>query len=415
MKIAVLSDLHFGYAYNSELENDCFDNAEEAMEKALDSDLIILAGDIFDIRAPKTQTWGNALRILSKPVMKDNPGIKLVQADKQMKEISKRILNHIPVVAITGNHERLAKGEINTVESLENAGLAIQLHLNTIVFEKDGKKVAIHGMSSVPERYAKDVLDKWNPQPLPDCVNILLMHQSIDPYIYSPIEPPTISLSNLPKGFDVIVNGHLHGHNMEKIDGTMLVMPGSTVITQLEKNEAQVGKAITKITIEDKVSCEFIPLETNRKFYYEELLIGKGVTVTEQLERKINQVLFSADHKKRPLIRLKVTGNEINVLDQDLREMERKYSDKAILIFAKQFETQELSEKMELLRNMREQKMSVEDLGLSLLKKNMEEMGGDNEFDYETTFSLLSNGQVDSAFNILLGQQTTLNQIKARL
>src|SRR3989338_8487981 len=109
MKISVLSDLHFGYAYNSELENDCFDNAEEAMEKSLDSDLIILGGDIFDIRAPRTPTWGKALKILSKPLMKDNPNIKLTQTDKQLKEISQRSLSHIPVVAIAGNHERLIK------------------------------------------------------------------------------------------------------------------------------------------------------------------------------------------------------------------------------------------------------------------------------------------------------------------
>ncbi len=409
MKISVLSDLHFGYAYNSELENDSFDNAQEAIEKSLDADLIILAGDVFDIRAPKTQTWGRALEILSKPLMKDSTGIKLVHADKQLKEISQRSLKHIPVIAITGNHERLAKGEINTVESLENAGLVIQLHLNTVVFEKGGKRVAIHGMSSVPERYAKDVLDKWNPQPVPDCINILVMHQSIDPYIYSPIEPPSISLSNLPKGFDIIVNGHLHGHSMEKLGSTTLVMPGSTVITQMERNEAETAKVIARIVIDDKSTVEFVPLETNRKLYYEELQMERGVTVREQLERKINQLLFSRDHVKKPLIRLKLTGDKAVVLDSDLRDLERKYADKAILVFAKQLESQELTEKMELLKNLRERKMSIEDLGLSLLRKNMGELGSDESFDYEATFRLLSDGQVDTAMGILIGQQTTLN------
>lgn len=413
MKISVLSDLHFGYAYNSELENDCFDNAEEAIEKSLDSDLIILGGDIFDIRAPRTQTWGKALKLLSKPLLRENPGIKLVDTDKQLKEISQRSLNHIPVIAITGNHERLTKGEVNTIEALENAGLVINLHLNTIVFEKDGTKVAIHGMPSVPERYAKDVLDKWSPKPVEGCTNILVMHQSIEPYVYSPLEPPSISLSNLPKGFDIIINGHLHGHNIEKIDGTILMMPGSTIITQFEKNEADVNKVIGKITIENEIKTEFVPLETNRKFYYEELAVGQtSLTLREQIERRLAQILYSGSYNKKPIIRMRVKGKDTNILDQDLRNIESKFSDKSILILVKELESQELTEKRELLRNLREQKLSVEELGLSLLKKNLEEFGAEEGFDYETLFSLLSDNQTESALNILLGQQATLQTFR---
>lgn len=413
MKISVLSDLHFGYAYNSGLEDDCFDNAEEAIEKSLDSDLIILGGDIFDVRAPKTQTWGKALKILSKPLLKENPNIKLVSTDKQLKEISQRSLNHIPMIAITGNHERLIKGEVNTVEALENAGLVIDLHLNTIVFEKDGIKVAIHGMPSVPERYAKDVLDKWNPRLVEGCINILLMHQSIEPYVYSPLEPPSLSLSNLPKGFDIIVNGHLHGHNIEKLDGTVLMMPGSTVITQFEKNEALTDKVIGKIMIENEIKTELIPLETNRKFYYEELSVEQSsLTLREQVERRLTQILYSGSYNKKPIIRMRLKGKDTNILDQDLRNIESKFSDKAVLILVKELESQELTEKRELLKNLREQKLSVEELGLNLLRKNLDEFGMEKEFDFDTMFHLLSEDQTESALNILLGEQSTLHAFR---
>lgn len=413
MKISILSDLHFGYAYNSELENDCFDNAEEAIEKALDSDLIILAGDIFDIRAPKTQTWGKSLKILSKPLLKNNPNIKLVDTNKQLKDISQRTLAHIPVIAIHGNHERLVKGEVNTVEALENAGLVIHLHLNTIVFEKNGVKVAIHGMSSVPERYAKEVLDKWSPKPVEECVNILLMHQSIDPYIYSPLEPPSLSLSNLPKGFDIIINGHLHSHNMEKFDGTILIMPGSTVITQLAKNEAEVEKVIGQITIDGEVKTEFVPLETTRKFYYEELDVEQStLTLREQVERRLTQILYSGNYTKKPLVRMKLKGRDVSILDQEIRNIENKFSDKTVLVLVKELESQELTEKRELLKNLREQKLSVEELGLNLLNKNLQEFGIEQEFDHDTLFHLLSEDQVESALNILLGEQTTLQTFR---
>lgn len=413
MKISILSDLHFGYGHNSELENDCFDNVKEAIGKSLNSDLIILAGDVFDIRAPKTQTWGKALKILSKPLLKSNSGIKLVKTDKNLKEISQRTLEHIPVIAIHGNHERLIKGEVNTVEALENAGLVIHLHLNTIVFEKNGIKVAVHGMSSVPERYAKEVLDKWAPRPIPDCVNILIIHQSIDPYIYSPLEPPSLSLSNLPKDFDIIVNGHLHGHSMEKLDKTILIMPGSTVITQLERNEAEKNKVICNISITNEIKMEFIPLETTRKFFYEELEITQSsLSFREQIERKINNLIYSGDYEKKPIIKLKLVGKNINILDQDIRIIEKKYSDKAILYLVKGLESEELSNKIELLKNLREQKLSIEELGLNLLKRNLDELKVDQEFDYDTIFKLLSEDEVENAFNILSGKQTTLMDIE---
>ncbi len=413
MKISILSDLHFGYSYSTELDNDSFDNAEEAIQKSLDSDIIILAGDIFDIRAPKTQTWGKALKILSKPLLQESSGVSLVETDKQLKDISKRTLNHIPVISIHGNHERLVKGDVNTVEALENAGLVIHLHLNTIIFEKNGTKVAIHGMSSVPERYAKEVLDRWNPKPVEGCVNILLIHQSIDPYIYSPLEPPSISLSNLPKGFDLIINGHLHGHNVEKIDDkTTLIMPGSTVITQFEKNEAVTEKVIARAIIENNVVItEFVPLETNRKFYYEELeLQQSSLTVRDQVERKLAQVIAMAGNNKKPVVRLRLKGNEFNVMDSELRNIENKFSDKAILILVKELESQEIAEKRELLKSLREQKMSIEEMGLNLLNKNLEEFGAEKSMDYDTLFHLLSDDQTDSVLNILLGEQATLQR-----
>jgi len=270
MKIAILSDFHFGVSPRLELEEDSFEQAGEAMEKALDSDLILLIGDIFDSRFPKTSIWAKAIKILVKPLLKES-NVNFLECSKELKEISKRTLKHLPVIAIHGTHERRAKDEINVIQALENAGILIHLHCQTIVFEKDGKKVAIHGMSGVPERFAKDVLYSWNPKPVPNCFNILILHQSIESYVYSPLEPPTLDLSNLPKGFDLIVDGHIHGHSIEKIDDSVLVIPGSTIVTQLEKNEAETEKGFVKVELNEKPKIDFIPLERNRKFFYEEI------------------------------------------------------------------------------------------------------------------------------------------------
>jgi DNA repair exonuclease SbcCD nuclease subunit len=409
MRIAVLSDFHFGFAYSPELEEDSFENADEAMEKALNSDLILILGDIFDSRVPKTQTWAKAMKILVKPLMRESSGVKLVQSTKEVKDVSKRTLDHLPVIALHGTHERRGRGEMNTVEVLENAGLLIHLHCDTVVFEKDGVKVAIHGMSGVPERFARDILQQWNPQPVEGCYNILLLHQSIDPYVYSPLEPPSISVSNLPKGFDLIIDGHLHEHNQVKLGDTTLLFSGSTLVTQFERTEAETDKGVHFLDFGNGKKIEFVPLEKNRKFFYEEVFIQEG-SVKEQIEKRIDQNLAS-NFQKPPIIRIKVYGKETEILDQDLRDLERRYSNKAIIIFAKELESPEIERKIEFLRALREQKLSVEEMGLEVLRKNLDEFGFSSIFDYEQMFKLLSEGEVDRAFNILIGEQKTLEQI----
>jgi DNA repair exonuclease SbcCD nuclease subunit len=404
MKIAVLSDFHFGYAYNSELEDDPFDAVEEAIDR-IDADLILVLGDVFDSRVPKTATWAKALRVLSKPLLKESSNVKIVETNKELKKISHRTLQHVPVVAIHGNHERRGRGELSTVQAMENAGLLIHLHAQHIVFEKDGKKVAIHGMSSVPERFAKDALNEWNPQPLPGAYNILLLHQNIDPYVYSPLEPPSLNLSNLPKGFNLILDGHVHMKNEQNIGDSRLVIIGSTLITQFEKSEADNDKGFWIIdTNENKIS--FFALQNNRKFFYKELDLKENYLKNE-IEFTIDEIL--AEHiGKKPIIKLKIHANDSDFLSGDLRNIDAKYSDRAILIFAKEIESPEILGKIEFLRNIRDQKLSAEEIGLKVLRNNLSQLKFEDIFDVEQVFHLLNENEADRVFNILTGEQKTL-------
>lgn len=404
MKIAVLSDFHFGYAYSSELEDDPFDAVEEAIDR-IDGDLILVLGDVFDSRVPKTATWAKALRVLSKPLLKESSNVKIVETDKELKKISHRTLQHVPVVAIHGNHERRGRGELNTVQAMENAGLLIHLHAQHIVFEKNGKKVAIHGMSSVPERFAKDVLNEWNPQPVNDAYNILLLHQNIDPYVYSPLEPPSLNLSNLPKGFNLILDGHVHTKNEQNIGDSRLVIIGSTLITQFEKSEADNDKGFWIInTDENKIN--FFALQNNRKFFYKELDLKENYLKNE-IEFTIDEILAKHTGKK-PIIKLKIHANDSDFLSGDLRNIDAKYSDRAILIFAKEIESPEILGKIEFLRNIRDQKLSAEEIGLKVLRNNLSQLKFEDIFDVEQVFHLLNENEADRVFNILTGEQKTL-------
>ncbi|MCX6821831.1 MAG: DNA repair exonuclease [Candidatus Aenigmarchaeota archaeon] len=411
MKISILSDFHFGYGWNTKLEEDSYQNAQEAISKCLDSDLILIAGDIFDSITPRTETLAKALKVLSKPLLTENKGAKLIKTiNKNLPEISSRTLSGIPVLALHGTHERRTKEQTNTIEALEQTGFLIHLHCNGLTFEKDGQKVAIQGMSGVPERYAKDVLNKWDPKPEEDCYNIMMLHQSIEPYVYSPLDPPSLNLSNLPKGFDLIIDGHVHEKDLTKIDGTTLLLPGSTIITQLKKEEADVQKGFYQVEIEKEVKINFVPLENNRKFFYDEIEIKPNVTIREQIEENISKTLDQG-FKKIPIIKMKLIGKETSVIDKELREIEKKYSDKAIIYFSKELESPEMTRKIELLKNLRERKLSIEEMGLQILKDNLKDMKFSSTFDSDSAFRLLSEGETEKAFDILIGKQTTLTQL----
>jgi DNA repair exonuclease SbcCD nuclease subunit len=408
MKISIISDAHLGFSPNEKLEDDSYQNFEEAFTKALDSDLIILAGDLFDSRAPKTKAWAYALKILSKATLQESKGVKLVEIDKQLKESSRKTLEHLPVIAIHGNHELRSKGEINAIEALENAGLLIYLNMNKVVFEKDGERVAIFGLSHIPERFAKEVLDKWNPKPIDGCYNILLIHQNVDPFVYSPLEQPTLNLSNLPHGFDLIVDGHIHISTKEKINGTTFLIPGSTVSTQFQASEAKVLKGFFKVDTKEK-KIEFVEINA-RKFFYEVLEISKEQNAKEIIERKIREKIFG-NFSKQPIVKIRITGNSM-ISEKDLRELERKYQDFCILFFTKSLESTELTQKLEFLRSLKESRASLQEIGLNILKKSLDELNFKNSFDFVDTFNLLADEEIDTALNILLGQQKTLRMIK---
>ena len=412
MRISIISDFHFGFGWNTRLENDSFENAQEAISKSLDSDLILIPGDIFDSRNPRTETWVRALKVLAKPLLSENKGIKLVdRINKSLPEISRRTLSAIPVLALHGTHDRKPKGQSNVIEALEQTGFLIHLHCNGLVFEKDGQKVAIQGMSGVPERYAKQVMDKWNPKPIEGCYNILMFHQSIEPYVYSPLEPPTLNLTNLPKGFDLIVDGHIHTRKLTKIDGTQLLLPGSTIVTQLKKEEAEVAKGFYQLELGEKVKINFIPLENNRKFFYKELELKPDTTIRDQIEGILNEVL-KEKFKKNPVIKIKIFGKETGIIEKELREIEKKFYDKAIIYFQKELKSEEISKKIELLRNLRQKKLSIEETGLQILKKNLDELKFTSSFDSETLFRLLSKGETEMALNILIGKQKILSTFR---
>lgn len=408
MKISVLSDCHLGSGHNTEREEDAFDNFKEALEKSADCDLIVIAGDLFDTRSPRTTVWGRAISLLNIPMMRKS-GIVPIASTREIANVHTKTLESTPVVCLHGNHDRRMRDEVNAVQALDAAGMLVHLHKQNMVFEKDGVKLAVHGMSSVPEKYAGDTLREWGPRPIQDCFNILVMHQNVDPYVYSPLEPPSIKLEDLPPGFDMILNGHIHTKVIDKVGDTLFMILGSTVTTQFDKKEAGSVKGFHKMVFENgkRPEVEFVPIEANRRFFYYEMQADNVEAMRIEMDAILDDI-SSSKLKKKPIVKFKIFGKDTKPIDQDIAMLQKKYGDKVVLSFAKNLTSDGLESRLsESLLNA-ESRLSVEETGMRLMKQNMEGMGSKASFDVESIFEMLSGGEVDKAMAVITNDQRFL-------
>ena len=399
MLIGIFSDCHCGYKYGEERWKDSFIALNDAVDKTLDCDLIIIPGDLFDTRVPRPEVFAKVAKILSKAQTVPSRTKFLEIINKEKLDMSPLALRGIPIVAISGTHEKRSKHLVNPIQALEHTGLLIHLHCATAVFEIEGRKVAIHGMSGVPDRYAKDVFEQWNPKPIPDALNILMIHQSINPYIYSPLEPPSMDIKDFPKGFDLYILGHMHWHEIKMFNGGQLLVCGSTIPTSIHKIESEQEKCIHKY---DGKNIESIPLEEQRKVFWREFDFNPNIK--ENIENFISTI---SPFKPKPIINIKVKGLiRKEQLVPSFSGIEEKFSNKAIVNINKNLELEDFQEQIEMLRTLREQKLSPEEHGLKILQENLKQVNCGIKVD--EIFEYLVDGDVNLIFNILTGNQTTL-------
>lgn len=383
MKVSIISDTHFGYKWGEERGEDPFENAKEAFERALDSDLIILPGDIFDRKIPKQEVLDRASEVLSTAM----EGDRTVEADEDLNIHGEGI----PVVAIHGTHERRPSSYTNPIELMANTGHLHHLHNDRTVFEKDGEKVAVHGMSGVPEKYAPKVLEKFSPEPVPDAFNILVLHQSIEGFVYTPEEEDYLTLEDLPEGFDLIVNGHIHWYNIEKFengDDKPLVLPGSTVTTQMRKVEAEKDKGFLKLDTEEE-KLEFVPLENPREVHYIEMEVeGESWSgIKEKARERLQEV---ADPGEKPLVNLKITGETDGRVNP--RELKQLFRDSMFLNINSSLSSDDNPGSSEI------QDIDAVEEGKDLLEQRMET---DVDIDQDQFFEMLERGNSSGALEML--------------
>lgn len=402
MKIAILSDFHFGFASGTEREDDPYEAFAEAIEKAKDCDLIIFGGDLFDTRSPDSETFARSMELMTKPLLMQND-VKLIQGiGKDISKVSQIALMGTPIVAIHGTHERRTKGLLNPVEALEKAGFLVYLHVNGVIFEKDSERVAIQGMSGVPDQYAESVISNWNPKPEHGCFNLLLLHQSITEFLYA---KNTLDLNRIPKGFDLYVNGHIHEAKDAEYAGKPFILTGSLIPTQLkEESEKLKGFWIVETSIRDRLNTRddkyakaidkenvrlyWVELENQRRVYYK-TFENQGI---ETIEKELEGIA-AENRDKKPVVRINLKGKAKDTL---VNELEMKFGEKLILSFRK-----EKSESKLPTKTLEEHKLSVEEMGRKILLENLKKSGLDTK-TFENIFELLVEGKSEEAMNTLM-------------
>lgn len=386
MKLAIVSDLHIGYERFAE---DAFEQAKEALEKASAmADAILIPGDVFDKRAPKPEVIAQAINIF-RDISRKQWKARVVEFES--KDPSNRMHTNVPIVAIPGTHERTSEGKENVLGLLALAGLIVDASEARVVIENGEDKVAVFGLGGISEDRVKEVLHRINPVPVPGLFNVFMMHQST--FELLPFDDNVIRFDDLPKGFDLYVDGHIHSRYEATVHGKKFLIPGSTVLTQLKDGE-QAKKGFIIFDTADS-SHRFVEIGS-RPFFVAELAFEDATpkSVLERSEAEIERILSA--NREKPILRLRLEGTiakGFTNTDLPLRSLVSKYTQKIILeIDSSKLKSPDAEKEIEQLREGNIGGTSVKELGMGIFISKLKEQKFDEGISASKLFEILSSG-----------------------
>ncbi|MCW6160211.1 MAG: DNA repair exonuclease [Candidatus Micrarchaeales archaeon] len=386
MKLAIVSDLHIGYERFAE---DAFRQAKDALEKASKmADAILIPGDVFDKRAPKPEVIAQAINIFRELSRKE---WKARVVEFESKDPSNRMHTNVPIIAIPGTHERTSEGKENVLELLALAGLLVDASEARVVIENGGEKIAVFGLGGISEDRVKEVLTRINPAPLPGMFNVFMMHQST--FELLPFDENVIRFDDLPRGFDLYVDGHIHSRYEGIVHGKKFLIPGSTVLTQLKDGEQ--GKKGFIVFDTSNSSHRFIEIDS-RPFFSINLKFEDATpkAVLERSDAEIEKVLSAGGD--RPILKLHLEGTiakGFTNTDMPLRSLSSKYSQRLMLeIDSSKLRSPDAEKEIEQIREGNIGGTSVKELGMGIFISKLKEQNFDSGINASRLFEILSSG-----------------------
>ncbi|MFA6328579.1 MAG: metallophosphoesterase [Candidatus Micrarchaeia archaeon] len=365
MKVAFVTDTHFGYR---RFETDAHNQGREAiLSAAREADLLILGGDNFDTPLPRMETLADVTTILC----------------EALAIFHSRGIEGVPIYAIHGNHDRRAKGFVHPTGLLAQAGLLQNFHNHTILHRHGGEQAAISGMGSVPEDMARAALPQAACKPVQGAFNIFAVHQSFQEFDVSGNDS-FITFDDLPGGYDLYLCGHVH---QPCLSGKVL-NPGSTVVTQMRKDE--VGPRGWLLYDTRSRKAEFRPISSRQLFHS---ILAFDAAKPDEIRAKVgaeaSRLLSSAPAgAPAPLIKIVVKGTlaqGFGAADLSLPHFgENVFIDNGM-------NSENLKERIAQIKLSREKKLSARQQGMEILRRKLE----DAHFtlgDPEQVFEMLLEG-----------------------
>lgn len=354
MIIGIVGDTHFGI---SKWYEESMSQGRDALVKAAKlSDVILLAGDVFHVNQPGIRVLNDVISIFREVGNIKEWDVQLFDGEDE--------LHTPPIIAIHGNHERATRGNVDPVRFLSNLGLLVDADDRVIRIHKGDDRVAVHCMGDVLDDLAREKLNQLNFKPLPGYVNLLMIHQSLQEVMFP--DPNILSVKDLPHGFDLYICGHIHTRH--ELPEHNLLIPGSTVITQLEEPETK-EKGFYLYDTETK-KLTFHPIK-QRPFIFRTITFENGslAEIEEKVKEEVNNILESfAGRDENPIIKIQLTGTVKPGVD--LSGIKFKFNHPDVYISSK-LSSQELERKVQLIRELREKKVSLRDIGTMAIAKKL--------------------------------------------
>jgi len=358
--IGIIGDTHFGI---SKWYEDSIRQGRDAFLKAAQfSDAIIMTGDLFHSSKPNLN------------VLQDVVNILFETAKSKKWKVKVNGENRVPIIVIHGNHERQTRDNVNPIEFLSSLGLIINADDKVNIIEsEDGEKVAVHAMGDIMDDHAKEKLTELNFKPIKECTNIFLFHQSLREAMYMG-NKSWLSVKDLPEGFDLYVDGHIH--NRKEFSDYRLLIPGSTVITQLEEQEMNEKGIYLYDTV--KRAYRFMAIDY-RPFIFRRLLFNNESLGDIEIKVKDEvKAILSKDYKMKPIIRIVLEGSVKKGINP--RDLKINVKDpNADIILKNNLESQELENKIKMIRELREKKIPVREMGVRIIAEKLGYSSSDSD------------------------------------
>jgi DNA repair exonuclease SbcCD nuclease subunit len=366
VRIAILSDFHLGY---ERFREDAFRQAEEALGRAAElADAMLIPGDIFDGRTPRPDVIAEAINLF-RNLSRRKWNARVVDFVGDGSHYT-----DVPIIAIPGTHERRAQDDADPVDLLGLAGLLVDASNATAVIEAGGERVAVRGIGGIADERFGQVVSEQNPRPLEGVFNVFMFHESL--YELLPFNEQFMRMEELPGGFDLYVCGHIHGRVEGNVHGKKLLIPGSTVLTQLRETE-QERKGFY---VYDTKSGAYEHVKINsRRFVLQKVdvsKLGEG-TIVSAVEEGIESMINASND--RPVIRVVMEGKvpRGSSIETYLNDMPRKYDGKAVVEISRAGIEEESLRAASAQGKVTFEKMSVKDIGMGIFLENLKQQGVD--------------------------------------